>query len=284
MKNLILILSMGLFLFSACTIKDAYLLHADLDAPLVQPPLHLAGSNANESLNLNINVSGLSKKNVEGIVSKYQQNKITDSLYNGNNLNWKVAPYIIELNLDVKLSRVIYLFGGLNYAGNDNSDGIGGNFGLGFAGGDSINHFRFDIGANFQSTYYSTFYYADAEFLPYNLDFSFVALEEKTRTNVNPFVSLTYNNSSSDWFANPFIQISYLQQNHFKVKAGSGFALNEVYIESDVSLLNLKPGVSFSLGENYFLSAGTSMQYLMGVQKASKEFFITPFAQINFIF
>lgn len=284
MKNLILILSICSFLFSACAIKDAYLLYADLDSPLARPPLHLTGSNANESVNLNINVSGLSKRNVEGIVSKYQQNKITDSVYNGNNLNWKLAPYIIELNLDVKLSRVIYLFGGLNHAGNDNSDGIGGNFGLGFAGGDSVNHFRFDIGANFQSTYYSTFYYADAEFLPWGLDFSFVALEEKTRTNVNPFVSLTYNNTSSGWFVNPFIQISYLQQNHFKVKAGGGFALNEVYIESDVSLLNLKPGLSFSLGENYFLSAGASMQFLMGVEKASKEFFITPFAQINFIF
>lgn len=179
MRYLILILSVGSFLFNACTIKNAYLIHTDLDAPLVQPPLHLASSNANESVNLNLNVSGLSKRNVEGIVSKYQLNKITDSVYNGNNLNWKVAPYIIELNLDVKLSRVIYLFSGLNYAGNDNYDGIGGNFGLGFAGGDSVNHFRFDIGANFQSTYYSTFYYADAEFLPWELDFSFVALEKK---------------------------------------------------------------------------------------------------------
>lgn len=284
MKNLILILSIGLFVLSSCTIKDAYLLHADLDAPLVQPPLHLAGSNANESVKLNLNVSGFSKRNVEGIVSKYQQNRITDSLYDGNNLNWKIAPFNIEPNLDVKLSRVIYLFGGLNYAGNDNSDGVGGNFGLGFAGGDSISHFRFDVGANFQSTYYSAFYYADAEFLPWDLDFSFVALERETKTNFNPFVSLTYNNTSSAWFANPFIQISYLQQNHFKVKAGGGFALNDVYVKGDVSLLNIKQGLSFTLGENYFISAGASMQFILGMEKASKEFFVTPFTQINFIF
>lgn len=284
MKNLVLIFSILSFVISACTIKDAYLLHAELDAPLVQPPLHLASSNTDESVKLNLNVSGLSKRNVEGIVSKYQQNKITDSVYNGNNFNWKLAPYNLELNLDVKLSRVIYLFGGLNYAGNDSSDGVGGNFGLGFAGGNSINHFRLDIGANFQSTYYSALYYADAEFLPWDLDFSFIGLEQRTKTNVNPFVSLTYNNTSSNSFANPFIQISYLQQNHFKVKVGGSLALNDVYIESDVSLLNIKPGVSFTLGENYFLSAGASVQYLMGVQKVSKEFFVTPFAQLNFIF
>jgi hypothetical protein len=68
------------------------------------------------------------------------------------------------------------------------------------------------------------------------------------------------------------------------VKVGGSLALNDVYIESDVSLLNIKPGVSFTLGENYFLSAGASVQYLMGVQKVSKEFFVTPFAQLNFIF
>ncbi|MCL6494128.1 MAG: hypothetical protein K6T54_05030 [Ignavibacterium sp.] len=95
---------------------------------------------------------------------------------------------------------------------------------------------------------------------------------------------MSYNNTSSNWFTNPFIQISYLQQNHLKVKAGGGFALNDVYIESDVSLLNINPGRSFTLGENYFISAGASMQFVLGVEKASKEFFVTPFAQLNFIF
>lgn len=269
-------------LIASCTIKDAYLLHSDIEAPFVQPPLHLADLNTNESVKLNVSVSGFSKHTVEGIVSKYNDNKYTDSLFNGNNFKWRTPPINAGLNVDIKLSRVVSIFGGLNYAGDDNSNGIGGNFGLGFREGDSISHFRLDLGANFQSTYYSAFYYADAEFLPWDLDFNFIGLEERKKTNLNPFVSLTFNTSHNDWFTNPFIQVSYLQQNLFKVKVGGSLALNDVNLEGDVSILNIKPGLSFTLGENYFLSVGTSMQYLMGVKKASKEFFITPFVQLNF--
>lgn len=284
MKNLILISTISLFVFSACTIKDAYLLHSNVESPLVQPPLHLNNPASDKNLSLNINVSGFTERNVEGIVSKYKPNRFTDSIYNGNNFNWKLSQYLFELDLDFKLSRTVFLFGGLNYSGNDNSDRVGGNVGLGFAGGDSVNHFRLDVGANFQSTYYSLIYYADAEFLPWNLDFNFIAYEENTKTNFNPFVSLTFHTTHFDWFANPFMQLSYMQQNHFKVKVGGALALNEVYIESDVSVLNIKPGLSFTLGENYFLSAGASIQFLMGMEKASQEFFVTPFAQINFNF
>lgn len=283
MKSFIsVLLSTSILILTGCTIKDAYLLHSDVEAPFVEPPLHLENGNTNESLKLNISLSGLTKHTVEGVVEKYNDNRYTDSLFNGKNFKWKTPPINAGLNVDIKISRAVSVFGGLNYAGDDNSDGIGGNFGFGFTGGDSISHFRFDIGANFQSTYYSALYYANAEFLPWDLDFSFVALEEQTKTNLNPFASLTFNTSHSDWLADPFIQVSYLQQNLFKVKVGGGLALNDVFLESDVSILNIKPGLSFTLGENKSLSVGASMRFLMGVKKANREFFITPFVQINY--
>ncbi|MFN3693474.1 MAG: hypothetical protein ACK4UV_00575 [Ignavibacterium sp.] len=46
--------------------------------------------------------------------------------------------------------------------------------------------------------------------------------------------------------------------------------------------MNIKPGLSFTLGENKSLSAGASMRFLMGVKKANREFFITPFVQMNY--
>ncbi|WP_337864726.1 hypothetical protein [Ignavibacterium sp.] len=283
-KNLILISAISLIIFSTSAIKDVYFLHSNVESPLVQPPLHLKNPASDKNLSLNVNVSGFSERNVEGIVSKYEPNKFTDSIYNGNNFNWKLSQFLLELNLDFKLSKTIFLFGGLNYSGDDNSDRVGGNVGSGFAGGDSVNHFRFDVGANFQSTYYSLFYYAAAEFLPWNLYLNFIGYERNTKTNFNPFVSLLFHTTHNEWFANPFMQLSYMHQNHFKVKVGGALALNDVYIESDVNILNLKPKLSFTLGENYFLSAGASIQFLMGMEKASEEFFVTPFAKINFRF
>lgn len=283
MKTFISVLLFASILtFTACTIKDAYLLHSDVEAPFVQPPLHLKNGSADENVKLNFSVSGLTKHTTEGIISKYEDNEFTDSLYNGKNFRWNTPSIKAELNVDFKVSRSVSIFGGLNYAGDDQSDGIGGNFGLGFTGGDSVSHFRLDLGANFQSTYYSAFYYADATFIPWDLDFNFVALGEEKKTNINPFASITFNTSHTDWLANPFIQVSYLQQNLFKVKVGGGFATNEVYLEGDVSILNIKPGLSFTLGDNYSFSAGASMQYLMGMKNAPKEFFITPFVQMNF--
>lgn len=282
MKKNITILILSLILLTSCTIKNAYLLHSDVETPFVQPPLHLQNGIEDEIIKLSFSASGLTKHTTEGIVSKFEDNRYTDSLYNGKNFRWKTPPINAALNIDIKISRTVLMFGGLNYAGDDQSDGIGGNFGFGFTGGDSTKHFRLDLGVNFQSTYYSAFYYADAEFLPWDLDFSFISLEEQNKTNLNPFASLTFNTSHTDWFANPFIQVSYLQQNLFKVKVGGGLALNEVYLEGDVSILNIKPGLSFTLGDNYFLSAGASIQYLMGMKSASKEFFITPFVQMNF--
>lgn len=165
---------------------------------MVQPPLHLNNPASDKNLSLNINVSGFNKGNFEGIVSKYEPNRFTDSINNGNNFNWKLSQHLFELNLDFKLSRTIFLFGGLNYSGDDHSDRASGNVGLGFAGGDSVNHFRLDVGANFQSTYYSLIYYADAELLPWNLDFNFMAVEENTETNFNPFVSLIFHTTHYD--------------------------------------------------------------------------------------
>lgn len=283
MKKFISLLSiMSIILLTGCTIKDAYLLHADVESPFVQQPLHLSNGNQDESVKLNVHFSGLTKHTSEGIISKYNDNRYTDSLYNGKNFKWKSPSLNAGLDVDIKISRTFSFFGGLSYAGDDKSDGVGGNFGIGFTGGDSTSHFRLDLGANFQSTYYSAFYYADAEFLPWALDFNFIALEENKKTNVNPFASLTFNTSRNDWFANPFLQVSYLQQNLFKVKVGGGLALNDVYLESDISILNIKPGLSFALGNNYFLSAGASMQFLLGVKDSNKDLFITPFVQMNF--
>lgn len=282
MKRKFSVLTLTFILFTGCTIKDAYLLHSDVEVPFVQPPLYLQNGSADENVKLNFSVSGLTKHTAEGIISKYEDNEFTDSLYNGKNFRWNTPSIKAELNVDFKISRSVSIFGGLNYSGDDQTDGIGGNFGLGFTGGDSTKHFRLDLGANFQSTYYSAFYYADAEFLPWDLDFNFVARGEEKKTNINPFASITFNTSYTDWFANPFIQVSYLQQNLFKVKVGGGLALNDVYLEGDVSILNIKPGLSFTLGDNYFLSTGASMQFLMGVKNAPKEFFITPFVQVNF--
>lgn len=290
MKNIIFsVYAVCLFILSnGCSIKEAYLLRADIEGPASQIPIHTTKSLDNDKVSLFLRVSGTTLQHIDGNVSRRNKNIYTDSLYTGKNLGWDVSKFSMSLDADFKLGKNFALFGGFDFSESSKDVIIGGNIGLGFVGGDSLNAIRFDAGLKYQTMRVEGHYYAEAEFLPFNLDFNYIALVDKEDGYFNPFFSLTYNSSYKDWFVNPFFQIGYVSQDLFNIEVGSEahlFLVNDdITIKSTISILSLTPGVNIALGENQNLLIGVRYFHLMSVDDLENTSMFLPFAQIDFRF
>jgi hypothetical protein len=276
-----------LFLFfNGCTIKEAYLLRADVDGPASQIPIHLTKSLTKDNINLSVGVSGNTKQHIEGNVSRRSRNIYTDSLYAGKNLGWDVSKFSFNVDADFKLGKNVALFGGFNISESSNNALVGGNLGLGFVGGDSLNAIRFDAGLIYQRMSVNGYYYTEAEFLPFNFDFNFIAFVDKEEGYINPFFSLTYNSAHKDWLINPFLQLGYVSQDLFNINAGGEGGLllvnEDIVLKSTISILSLSPGINLALGENQNLLVGVRYFYLMTDDDLDNKNMFIPFAQVNF--
>lgn len=275
-------------LFSGCSIKEAYLLRADIDGPASQIPIHLTRSLEKDKVGLSLRVSGNTLQHIDGNVSRRNRNIYTDSLYAGKNLGWDVSKFTFNVDADFKLGKNIALFGGFDFSESFKDVIIGGNIGLGFVGGDSLNAIRFDAGLRYQNMLVKGYYYAEAEFLPFNLDFNYIALVDKEDGYFNPFFSLTYNSTHKDWFVNPVFQIGYVSQDLFNIEVGSEahlFIVNDdITLKSTISILSLTPGVNIGLGENQNLLIGVRYFHLMSADDLENTSMFLPFAQIDFRF
>jgi hypothetical protein len=290
MKGLLLSVSVFLifFILNGCAIKEAYLLRADVDGPASQIPIHLTKSLQEDNVNLSMRVSGNTLQHIEGNDSKRNKNIFTDSLFAGKNIGWDVSKFSFNIDADLKLGKIVALFGGFDISQTSEDYLVGGNLGLGFVGGDSLNAIRFDAGVKFQSMKVRASYYAEGEVLPFNLDFNFIALVDREESSVNPFFSLTYNSTHKDWFVNPFFQIGYVSQDLFNIEAGgenNPFFINEdIVLNSNISILSLSPGINLTLGKNQNLLVGVRYFYLTSISDLENNSMFLPFAQVDFRF
>jgi len=275
-------------LSNGCAIKEAYLLRANVDGPASQIPIHLAKSLDKDNVSLTMRASGNTQQHIEGNVSRRNKNIYTDSLYAGNNLGWDLSKFSFNIDVDFKLGKNVALFGGFDFSESSKDLVFGVNMGLGFVGGDSLSAIRFDAGLKYQSMRVKGYYYAEAELLPFNFDFNFIALVDKEDGYVNPFFSLTYNSTHKDWFVNPFFQIGYVSQNLFNIEIGKDANLllinEDIVLKSTISILSFSPGVNIALGENQNLLIGARYFYLMSNDDLDNKSILLPFAQIDFRF
>jgi|WetSurMetagenome_2_1015567.scaffolds.fasta_scaffold298712_1 hypothetical protein len=274
--------------FSGCAIKEAYLLRADIEGPASQIPIHTTKSLEKDNVNISLRVSGSTLQQIDGNVSRRSRNIYTDSLFAGKNLGWDVSKFSLSLDTDFKMGKNFALFGGFDLSESSKDVIIGGNIGFGFVGGDSLNAIRFDAGLKYQTMLIKGYYYAEAEFLPFNLDFNYIALVDKEDGYFNPFFSLTYNSTHKDWFVNPFFQIGYVAQDLFNIEVGGEahlFVVNEnITLKSTISILSFTPGVNLTLGENQNLLIGVRYFHLMSNGDLENNSMFLPFMQIGFRF
>jgi hypothetical protein len=286
----IIILSVCAFclfvLFNGCAIKEAYLLRANVDGPASQIPIHLTKSLDKDNISLSMRASGSTLRHIEGNVSRRSNNIYTDSLYSNKNLGWDISKFSFNIDADFKLGKNVALFGGFDFSESPKDFIFGANMGFGFVGGDSLNAIRFDMGLKYQSMRVEGYYYAEAEVLPFNLDFNYIALVDKEEGNFNPFFSLTYNSTHKDWLVNPFVQMGYVLQDLFNIRVGRDaglFLVNEdITLKSRISIFSISPGVNLALGENQNLLIGARYFYLMSIDNLNNQSLFYPFAQIDF--
>lgn len=290
MKEIILsVCFVCLFVLSnGCAIKEAYLLRANVDGPASQIPIHLTKSLDKDNISLSMRASGTTLQHIEGNVSRRNNNIYIDSLYANKNLGWDLSKFSFNIDADFKIGKNVALFGGFDISESLKDVIVGGNLGLGFVGGDSLNAIRFDTGLKYQNMRVRGYYYAEAEFLPFNFDFNFIALADKEECYVNPFFSLTYNSTHKDWFVNPFFQIGYVSQDLFNIEVGRDVNLllvnEDIVLKSTISILSFSPGINLSLGENQNLLIGARYFYLMSNDDLDNKSILLPFAQIDFRF
>lgn len=286
MKKLIWVmyLSFTIYFLNGCTIKEAYLLHANVDAPVSQLPVHLSDSCAQNPVTLSLSVSSSTIDHVNGNVSKNGSNSFTNNNYNGKNFDWNISQFSTALNADIKLGKKVAVFGGFDLSYNLDKVLFGGNFGLGFFSYKQPVSLRLDAGLRFQTSKIDAQYYLSGETIPFEIPFESIVFYSEDKVYFAPFASLTIYSTQNDWIVNPFIQLGYTNQTLFNINLDNGWISsenNDWEIRADFNMISATPGISLNVSESMNLLAGFRYVYISSGDISNKNLFL-PFLQMDF--
>jgi len=220
--------------------------------------------------------------------------------YSGQNLTWNFATVTTALNFDFKLTRNFALFGGFNYAGGNNKSLWGGNGGIGFFSVNKGIAFRLDAGLQIQSIYYDA--YTIAEIKETDLfgstdEYVLFYHDINKSTHFDPFANFTINTAKKDWIVNIFVNAGYSVQTLLDFEPRTidmvwfpipPFVFNETITndyrgETTAGFIHFTPGVYFNLSEQSRIVIGARFFYETQLNDASKNFFVLPMMQVDFI-
>ena len=214
---LIIIFFFTLVIFNACTIKEAYLLHADVDAPVSQLPIHLSDSSQHTPLTLSIRASANTIDHVSGNISKNETNSYTEEYYSGKNFDWDISQYSFATDADIRLGKIIALFGGFDLSTSPAATLWGGNVGLGILSATSPFAIRLDLGLKLQSAKATINYYLSGETIPFDIPFELVSIKSTDKVFSSPFITFLFYLTSKDLYIKPFFQFGFTSQTLFNI-------------------------------------------------------------------
>ena len=140
---------MGCVLMSCATVEDTiYMQGLDVSGPLNLPPLHTNNDSIASKISISPHWNIVNGDPIQGAV-EYNQYSLP-----GNNLNWKYPVSTFGIDLDARVSSLVALSFGLNYASMGQEGLAGGSAGIGFMfrGDDAMG--RFELGGQIQSMKY----------------------------------------------------------------------------------------------------------------------------------
>lgn len=286
MVRIVLIISVlfSLIAFNACTIKEAYLLHADVDAPVSQLPIHLSDSSQSSPVTLSLKVSANTTNHVSGNISKNETNSYTEEYYSGKNFDWNISQFSFATDADIRLGKRAAFFGGFDLATSSNSTLWGGNVGLGIFSAASPISVRFDIGLKFQSTQVDASYYFSGETIPFDIPFEMIVNTSEKKLYTSPFATFTIYSTNEESYIKPFLQLGYANQTLFNIDFNDRLFVtneNDLEIVGKVDLISTSPGISIDLGSNQSLLLGLRYIYLSSRDVDNKNMLL-PFLQVDF--
>ena len=276
---LIIVFMFSLVIFNACTIKEAYLLHADVDAPVSQLPIHLSDSSQHTPLTLSVRASVNTIDHVSGNISKNEANSYTEEYYSGKNFDWNISQFSFATDADIRLGQIIALFGGFDFSTSSTTSLWGGNVGLGIFSSTSPLAIRIDLGLKFQSAKATINYYLSGETIPFDIPFELVTTKSTDDVFTSPFITFLFYSNSKDLYIKPFLQFGFASQTLFNIDLIEELTSND--LEGAFNIGSVSPGISIDLGSNQSLILGLRYIYLSSKDVNNKNMLL-PFLQVDF--
>lgn len=290
----------ALFLLQGCVtevVETLYIGDVKVNAPIAAPPVHLNVNSQPGDVTISPRFSFTNKKNMRARTKDPYIGTVLlpdSSVYEADkdNLEWIYSSYTFGADMDIKLSRVVSLFGGLSFS-EDNH--IGGNFGIGLFSylGDPV--VRFDIGFNFQEYKYDavtvvsqtiTSYWGGTEYYEY------IFHDRGKETNINPFISMTINSNNDSALINYFCTLGYFTQQlldyspHTSYSHEPGYYYKSIDQRPDCTagFFYLNPGIAFGINKQTRLVLCAKILKETVLQINSGEIIVVPNLQMDFNF
>jgi hypothetical protein len=323
MKNrrTVLIIIIGItYLFQGCGSIDrtVYLQNISTSGPMNQPPLHITANNDNNTITLSPKILINTTKSLNGqidghsMVNKfgaYQVDTIFNGdgtrvfhesgnntfNFNGNNFNWNLPDAQVGIDFDVKLSRLIAFFGGINYSIIDEERLTGGVLGFGMFADKEHYGNRFDIGVMWQEMFYDASSIVVTNYHSYDgtTTQSVAFYRDKNKfVTYNFFGNWTYNSVNSSLPFDYYFGLGIFGQTvvQFKPTAldmgtfySSGYS-NTDNTDVTTSYLMFMLGIYKNLNDMNRISFGVRVLKEFQIKNLSESLFVIPSIQLDMSF
>ena len=305
-KLLISIFSISILLyFNGCTpttVKQTlYLADIDVKSPVNTPPNHV---NINKKAGT-ITFSPQFILNAKNKITGTSKNNYTDELQLDNNevytprqknINWDIPGISVGADVDAAMTNHFSLFGGIHFAGGDQVELTGGNFGLGFFGENQNTAARLDLGFGFQKSSYDVVTVISTTTITgkQSTDDISVYRDQGNVINLNPFLLFTINTADTSARMNYFFSTGYFSQDIINVEPGESGTESHVfgttYITTDLrsqctaGFVMFNPGISYKFNDNLHILF--SLKVLKEVLSISgtNDWFAIPAVQFDWQF
>ncbi len=243
-------------ILSSCVSSRTFIQSASLKGPAQKFMVRITDDVENEHATLRGQFSQNLKQEIHTTASEIETVSPSDSLPPNidltNNVHWKLPHSEFLFDLEIPLSRVIVIFGGLNLGLMDQKTSLGKIIGLGFraAGGDL--HMRLDLSYNIQDMDYEIYYVNETQWT-WDEVTKTTLYDQGTFTSKNLGVGITLNTAKTDWLVNPFFHGGFGSQTIIQSKETSFIADTPSYSDS---YFNLAGGFFFRVGDRHRLVIG----------------------------
>lgn len=297
----IFVLFLSLEYISGCGVVEQtiYLGDAEVTAPFTTPPTHLNINKEAGDVTFSPKFSFVSNSaKITGTTdNRYEYGYgVNNGIFyksNQENLQWTISKYSFGLDIDLKISDHISLFGGIQTSAEKDIKLGGGNIGIGFHNHLQNPIIRFDIGLNIQNYEYFAISIVETKVTSIfgENEYSSIHADKGRSLNYNPFISLTVNSSNETDFLNYFGTIGVFSQSLLSFEPGETQfqfilwpLLSNTTVDERAGYVSYSfyanPGLSFSFNKNIRLVM--SAKFLVELSTSSGELFIIPSAQLDF--
>ncbi len=283
-----------IFLFTGCvTVQETlYLRQAEVTGPIVPSPIHITDSTDTPSVTFSPKFTYNTTNSLTGEIAQLGSYYDIDTLFTPSeySLRWDMATFHAGLDMDIAFSNVFAISMGINYSSQNNFNGFGGNFGIGFFGYNKGSAFRFDMGLQIQSMQYDAFTVVIRRVSSHS------GTSESTSfyhdigksTHYDPYFNFTYNTAFKDWPLNLFISAGYSFQTMFSFEPrtaylGFGSTSTDNRGSSTAGFINFTPGIYFNIDESKRILLAPRFFIEMQTTEANPQFFIFPMMQFDFV-